>query len=1187
MPLHVLLVVGWLKRFPPGRQSWLEGLAGLSLVGGGAAAWKWGAGLLPAHQLILWGCLLATAAVLFHRGWVKLLGPVLFYDMIRTARRRKHVVYRCLYSFLLIYLFITVYILSLEDLADLRESHWLGYTLGSRALGQLASRFCYFFLAIQMLVTMLLTPAYTAGAIAAEKERHTLDALFATDLRNREIVLSMFVSRLANLVLVLLTGLPILSVIEFLGGLDPNLVLAGFAFTALTMVSLGSLGILQSIRAPRPRSAVMKTYFWALIYLALALLSRGLLFPQLDLANFPSTDDWTSPVQLEDIVTWLNAGNPIWVVERVANGLNAGAPLDSLLGPALRAYAWFHGIVTVVCLWWAIVCLRSVALQQVSGTDGKRTAAADATRPRLRLWSIPNRVGAWPLLWKEIIVDGGGRRHRLGWLGFGIFAAVVFLPPVHLLYWIGSFELGQWREGLKDLINVWVRVVSVFIGCFMLLQVAVRAAGAISGERSRQTLDGLLSTPLESHAILFAKWLGSLLSPRLSWLLLAVVWALAVQSRGLQVWAIACFLLAWLVYAGFLGCLGLYFSVIARSTQRATLWTLVTIILTLAGTTLLAYDLSSNDNHWFSLLPPVSLGLLLSASADFKEVTEAGWGTLTSIGLCVLPWALAAAGFWYLANLRFRLAIGRAKQPRLDADQPVALAVAASEPIEQTTGSARSTLPAGSGLVQARWWRGPMLPPLTWPNLKLLRPLLITLLPCGLMVGWYAYRSELDRKQLHRAMAEADQLDPGWRLEELEARRPVYADDVNSAPQVTAAYNLIPRRTGDSYPLQRSEEAFPNPLLPPERLTDVQVQALTADLADARQAVTAARKLTDFPHGRFPIIWSKDYLGTLLPHTDHVRQVANLLKYDAMLRAHQGDITGALRSCRAILNANRSIGDEPMLISLLVRSAVRAVAVRSIERTLAQGTPEPQALADLQRLVEEEMSEPLLLFALRGERGGADRLLDALQHGTIKAQNLFQMIGPGGGGGFKGIAESLPLLFGGSLLKSRAVLLDFNTRTVEIAKLPIEQQIAQFSQLAVNLINHPLLVRQLISGSHRVALSHQRTVAELRATVVMLAAERFRQLHRRWPSSLSELVPGQLKEVPSDPVDGKPLRYRRLAASVVIYSIGSDGVDNGGTIRVGNFGLAPDWGVELWDPDKRRQSPQNEALIGPPSPPEK
>src|SRR5262245_39826726 len=114
-----------------------------------------------------------------------------------------------------------------------------------------------------------LTPAYTAGAIAEEKDRKTLEFLLATDLRDREIVLSKLAARLANLGLIVLTGLPILSLTQFLGGVDPNLVLAGFGFTALTLASLASFSILASAYFQKPRDAITVTYLGAGAFLAL------------------------------------------------------------------------------------------------------------------------------------------------------------------------------------------------------------------------------------------------------------------------------------------------------------------------------------------------------------------------------------------------------------------------------------------------------------------------------------------------------------------------------------------------------------------------------------------------------------------------------------------------------------------------------------------------------------------------------------------------------------------------------------------------------------------------------------------------------------------------------------------------------------------------------------------------------
>src|SRR6516165_4368090 len=86
---------GWLERhlsWSNSRQSWIERFCGLALLG---------AHLRLSQQVVLWGLLVVAAAALLRRGWLKLLGPVFFYDLIRTARRGRYVLLRCGYAGLL------------------------------------------------------------------------------------------------------------------------------------------------------------------------------------------------------------------------------------------------------------------------------------------------------------------------------------------------------------------------------------------------------------------------------------------------------------------------------------------------------------------------------------------------------------------------------------------------------------------------------------------------------------------------------------------------------------------------------------------------------------------------------------------------------------------------------------------------------------------------------------------------------------------------------------------------------------------------------------------------------------------------------------------------------------------------------------------------------------------------------
>src|SRR5262249_34292208 len=196
-----------------------------------------------------WGALgIAALVVLFHRGWVRLFGPVLFYELVRLARRNRYFLLRMLYVAAISALLYWQY----HDFVTTPHMTWAPggqawirpqgiFTVSQGA--EFAEQFFNKFMVFQFALVLLLTPIYTAGAIAEEKDRKTLEFILATDLESREIVLSKLLSRIANLSMIVMTGLPVLSAMQFLGGVDPDLLLASFAAIGLTIMSVAGVSI--------------------------------------------------------------------------------------------------------------------------------------------------------------------------------------------------------------------------------------------------------------------------------------------------------------------------------------------------------------------------------------------------------------------------------------------------------------------------------------------------------------------------------------------------------------------------------------------------------------------------------------------------------------------------------------------------------------------------------------------------------------------------------------------------------------------------------------------------------------------------------------------------------------------------------------------------------------------------------
>src|SRR5262249_33389914 len=203
---------------------------------------------------------------------------------IRTGRQSRYIVLRCLYALAFLLVLYWTYRSFAVALPVARPmpgpwmapgpwtgpGRWATPVVRQSDSAALAAAFFYSFMKVQFLTLIFFTPAFVASAIAEEKERKTMEFLLATDLHSPESVLSKFVSRMGSLALLIITGLPILGILQFMGGVDPNLVLAGFVITGLSMVSLASVSILTSVYAKKPRTAIVVSYLILLAYLALA-----------------------------------------------------------------------------------------------------------------------------------------------------------------------------------------------------------------------------------------------------------------------------------------------------------------------------------------------------------------------------------------------------------------------------------------------------------------------------------------------------------------------------------------------------------------------------------------------------------------------------------------------------------------------------------------------------------------------------------------------------------------------------------------------------------------------------------------------------------------------------------------------------------------------------------------------------
>jgi hypothetical protein len=292
--------------------------------------------------------------------------------------------------------------------------------------------------------------------------------------------------------------------------------------------------------------------------------------------------------------------------------------------------------------------------------------------------------------------------------------------------------------------------------------------------------------------------------------------------------------------------------------------------------------------------------------------------------------------------------------------------------------------------------------------------------------------------------------------------------------------------------------------------------------------------------------------------------MASFLQYDTMLRGQEGDSIDIGEACRAQINAARSIGDEPSLIALLVRIACVEIAMGGVERAMAQAELPPEELRAIQELLQREIDDPRLLWALRGERAGGMQMIEAIHSGKVPQPKL---AGPKGGW-----REMLLDWLPGSGAINRASYLRGMNRIIAAAKLPVEEQMDEVARIADEHERSDAVLASLLPGCNKVVGAHARSQAKLRCAMVATAVERYRQEHLHWPQSLAALVDGgYIKAVPVDPFDGNSLRYCRFVDGVIVYSVGYDRTDNGGVIGTNPMVPGTDIGFRLWDVKSRRR----------------
>jgi hypothetical protein len=415
-----------------------------------------------------------------------------------------------------------------------------------------------------------------APAIAAERDRKSLDALLAARLTSAEFVLGNLSAGFLRYLNSAAATVPVVVLVVTLGGVDPRLVLLAFACLASMTFSMAAFSIAISAgarTAARAANAAVGYYLlWQILpWLVVALKPR----------LWPGGPRW-----LVDVSLLMLDGSPmgLWM-----NVMGAMPRPGSLLGAVL----WLAGcqvVAGLVLIAWAIARLRP-ASRAVYDREGRISVLRSLREAIRRPYPRP-ACGDDPVLWNDLYTLRGpsrlarfvGRLLGLGSIvallvGTSWFAGPAFSELGERGYSASreAFQMPEFNPFVRVLIsktvlkfpldpqvgqarlefNIAIRQISAMIACVYALGILGAVAKSVVTERRRDTWLGLIATPLSGREILGAKLHAAIIYSRETAFLMIGLWAIGLAAGALHPLGFLAGLISLSVCAGSSAALGL------------------------------------------------------------------------------------------------------------------------------------------------------------------------------------------------------------------------------------------------------------------------------------------------------------------------------------------------------------------------------------------------------------------------------------------------------------------------------------------------------------------------------------------------------------------------------------------------------------------------------------------------------
>jgi hypothetical protein len=150
------------------------------------------------------------------------------------------------------------------------------------------------------------------------------------------------------------------------------------------------------------------------------------------------------------------------------------------------------------------------------------------------------------------------------------------------------------------------------------------------------------------------------------------------------------------------------------------------------------------------------------------------------------------------------------------------------------------------------------------------------------------------------------------------------------------------------------------------RATPEKKRAAQVAYQTLRPYLAAIERAADRPRCEFDHDYAQGF-NVLFPEFAKLKSYAKLLSFEALKQSEQGDWRGALRSIERAQRVGRHAAESPTLIGMLVGIALEAIASRSFEEVINDHRSNPEFLLAARRTLDRFGPLPSMRYAMGGE----------------------------------------------------------------------------------------------------------------------------------------------------------------------------------------------------------------------------